>query len=218
MSAPTIRKTPPGDRQYATYRHEILLANQKVGTFTGYSKFKGNDEANDKAKLLLDYISRIVRNGYLLKSYEISFYTNKNFGNDYDDLLVQLYPHTFEVHGAAKLNIGLTHFLKTLYETIKAHGAAAATEQSKSMVTYTKKPSIDQLFRFDKDRFPNHEALAAFCKQCIAEGQNRNRVEGYYYKCMEIFPHTKIQKPSPSPDQQNYQANLTKLTQKFSAK
>ena len=234
MQDPTPRKTPPGDRQHATYRHEIALANQRVSRLTGYSKFVGNDEAHDKHKLLVDYVSRLVRNGYLQKSFEIVFYTNKGIGNDYDDVLLELYPRTYKAHGAAKLNLGLTRFLSELYAAIAAHGSEAGIEKAKAMATYVRKPEVDAHYKFDRNLFKTHDDLVRHCQRLITEGHRRPRVEGYYYKYMEIFPHTSPPKTSnapnsatplalqPSPDnqaqQQNYQANLAQLAAKFNAK
>lgn len=199
-----------GDRDHATYRHELFLLNGKL--LDGYSKHSGHDEVLDKNRLLLNVISRIVANGYLEKCYHLKFYTNLRLGHERDTLLVEMSQRGYESYGAAQLNMGLQTYLTALYEQIAKHGLAVAPTTTPDR---RQDRAQTDTFAFTKGRFKKHDELVAFCQKLITTGTaERFRVESFYYKYMELFPETSPQKAVQNEAQKQIQA----LTNKFNAR
>lgn len=106
----------------STYRHEIYLSNGKI--LTGYSKGLNLPELADKDTLIQRVTVRLFRNGYLHpqskgKSKEtacIAFFTNHPVD---PELIVFLYPKTYELATEELGNSVLINFLDRFYEMIK---------------------------------------------------------------------------------------------------
>ena len=187
-----------GDRQNATYRCEIYLRPEHCYSnvngdgavmFDGYSKHKFHDEPKDKERCLSNFVQRIVANGYLEKSYYISFCTNKNIGKSQDELLIEFNPLQSEkfivTHGAVQTYFILADYLKNLKE-IKL--STPEFKELKPNYPANNRASELELFRMYKNRFATKEDLVEHCKNLKVKKFPQGRIEGFYYAYLAAFP------------------------------
>lgn len=168
-----------GDRENATYRAELYLENGK--TLDGYSKHKNHDEPLDKEKCLVGYISRIIANGYLTKCQYIVFYSNKNHGKENDEILVELICHGYKLYGAAETMFDLKNYLVEVYR--KIHKGETFTE----VKPISAKSFSPDLFKIN-NQFKSKSELDNYCEGLKAKGVSYGRVQGFYYKYLQIHP------------------------------
>lgn len=173
---------PKGDRLNATYRHEFYQ-EARTSPFVGYSKMLGHAEAKDKEHLLEQYVSRMLKNGYLDRSYCMNFYTNNQQGNGEDDLLVSINPQGFVLHDRTQLfphlRDLLTRFFANKDDPDKQFAVVSNRKHSGSQV--------QSMYDF-KLKFRDRDELAEHCKKVkekFGEGQHE-RLKGYYFKMIEI--------------------------------
>jgi hypothetical protein len=190
-----------GDRQNATYRCEIYLRPEHCYSnvngdgavmFDGYSKHRFHDEPNDKERCLSNFVQRIVANGYLEKSYYISFCTNRNIGKSQDELLIEFNPLQSEkfivTHGAVQTYFILGDYLKNLKE-IKIN--TPEFKELKPSYPANNRASELELFRMYKNRFATKEDLVEHCKNLKGRRFPQGRIEGFYYAYLAAFPFTR---------------------------
>lgn len=176
------QKFPKGDRMNATYRHEFYQEARSL-PFVGYSKMLGHDEAQDKEYLLEQYISRLLRNGYLQKSYCMSFFTNYQHGNNDDLLLVSITSTGYELSNGAELHPHLNDTLKRYFQNLNN------PEKQNEVLANRKRMGFQAEHWYDfKKVFNSKQALVDHCSEIIknfGEGQ-RPRSKGYYFKVLEL--------------------------------
>jgi hypothetical protein len=177
-----MSKFPKGDRLNATYRHEFYQMD-RTSPFVGYSKMIGHQEAKDKEHLLEQYVSRMLKNGYLDRSYCMNFYTNLQQGNDQDTLLVSINPQGFVLHDRAQvfphLKDLLTRYFANLGNPDKQFAIVSNRKHTGSQV--------ESMYDF-KLKFSDRNELVAHCqkvKEKFGDGQHE-RLKGYYFKMIEI--------------------------------
>ncbi|PWK27208.1 hypothetical protein LV89_02023 [Arcicella aurantiaca] len=175
-------KLPKGDRLNATYRHEFYQ-EQRTSPFVGYSKMLGHAEAKDKEHLLEQYISRMLKNGYLDRSYCMNFYTNNQQGNGLDELLVSITPFQFQIHGAAQLFPHLKDMLQKFFANKND-----PTKQQQYLASRKRSGSQVEPFYDFKLTFTSEQALIDHCNEVIRRfGEDqRPRLKGWYWKMREI--------------------------------
>lgn len=177
-----MAKKYKGDRINATYRHEFYQEGKDL-PFVGYSKFVGNEEAQNKEELLENYISRMFRNGYFESSYAMDFYTNYNRGNHQDSLLVSINQQGYSLHNGAELFAQVDDMLKRFFANKGNPDAQNAILANRKRMGFEAKHWFD----FNK-KFANREELIQHCKtikQKFGEGQH-TRCTGYYFKMIEL--------------------------------
>jgi hypothetical protein len=175
-------KYPKGDRTNATFRM-VAYQSHRVAPFVGYSKMIGNPEAQDKDHVLEQYIFRMLRNGYLERSYCIEFYTNYQQGNDKDTLLVTLLNSEYQLGDDVLTNPYLKNTLERYYakrsDPKTDHAMIANREKTKS--------GLELLYSF-KRKFFTKEDLITHGEEILrkyGEGQ-RLRLRGWYKQMIEI--------------------------------
>jgi hypothetical protein len=177
-----MSKFPKGDRLNATYRHEFYQQN-RTSPFVGYSKMIGHAEAKDKEHLLEQYISRMLKNGYLDRSYCMNFYTNDKLGNDRDVLLVSINTQGFVLHDRAQIYPHLRDLLTRFFAN------KDDPEKQFAIVSNRKRTGtqVESMYDF-KQKFNDRDELAAHCKKVkeqFGESQHE-RLKGFYFKMIEI--------------------------------
>lgn len=177
-----MSKMLKGDRLNATYRHEFYQ-QQRQSPFVGYSKMEGHNEANDKEHLLEQYIARMLRNGYLDRSYAMNFYSNDKTGNGNDTLLVSINPTGYELHDRSQLFPHLKDMLNRFF--------AAKNDPTKQFEIISNRKhtgsQVEAFFKFDLN-FKDKQALVDHCTKVIEKfGESqRPRLKGWYFKMLEI--------------------------------
>ncbi len=187
-----------GDRQNASFRCEIYLKPQSIYSkvngagavmFDGYSKHKFHDEPKDKEQCLSNFVQRIVANGYLEKSYYISFLMNKNMGKNHDELLIEFNPLQSEkfivVHGAAQTYFILNEYLKNLNEL---RLGSTEFKELKPNFAANNRASELELFRIYQNRFKTKTELIEHCENLVKQQFPKGRIEGFYYAYLSAFP------------------------------
>ncbi len=171
-----------GDRMNATFRHEFYQADKAL-PFVGYSKFVGNNEAQNKEYLLEQYISRMLKNGYLEKSYAMNFFTNNNRGNDSDMLLVSINSMGYTLFNGVELYSQVDDLLKRFFQ------ARNNPEAQTQILANRKRMGFQAEYWYDfKKKFKDRAELIAHCKlikEKFGEGQH-SRCTGYYWKMIEL--------------------------------
>ncbi len=176
------QKFPKGDRMNATYRHEFYQESRSL-PFVGYSKMLGHDEAQDKEYLLEQYISRMLRNGYMEKSYCMDFFTNYQRGNEKDLLLVSINSTGYELTNGAELYPHLNNMLKHYFANINNPEKRDEVFANKKRMGF----QAEFWYNFQKT-FTCKAHLVEYCAEIIkkfGEGQ-RSRCKGYYFKVLEL--------------------------------
>lgn len=191
-----------GDRENATYRHEIFLNDGKVDVLDGYSKHKNHDEPLDKEKCLVGYISRIINNGYLSKSQYMVFYKHRKTGKENDDILVELHGQGFKLHGIAETMFDLKNYLNEVYT--KIHKGQEFTE----VKPISAKSFSPDLFKI-KGQFKSQAELDNYCEGLKTKGVPYGRVQGFYYAYLKVHPLTSVNEASEIKNIENLvQSNL----------
>ena len=138
-------------------------------------------------------MQRIVANGYLEKSYYISFCTNRNIGKSQDELLIEFNPLQSEkfivTHGAVQTYFVLGDYLKNLKE-IKMN--TPEFKELKPSYPANNRASELELFRMYKNRFATKEDLIEHCKNLKVRRFPQGRIEGFYYAYLEAFPFSQV--------------------------
>jgi hypothetical protein len=179
---PSKSKYPPGDRMNATFRMAAYQA-ERVAPFVGYSKMVGNAEAQDKDHVLEQYIFRMLRNGYLERSYCIEFYTNYQQGNDQDTLLVTLLDHEYVLGDDALTN----PYLKNTLDRFYAKRSNPNTDNAMIANRERAKSGLELMFSM-KRKFFSKEDLIKHGDEILrkyGEGQ-RLRLRGWYNQMISI--------------------------------
>jgi hypothetical protein len=176
------RKFPPGDRHNSTYRMRCRQP-QRDTPFVGYSKLVGHNEHINKEILLEKYIERMLNNGYLERSYLVEFLTNRNIGDNYDDVLVSLDLEGYELYGDAKLHPFLDDMLKRFYANRKNKDP---NSQIKIYSNRKRTDSQDDFFN-TKLKFNNKQELRNYYKKAVElfGDEIKSRAKGYCYFMIE---------------------------------
>lgn len=180
MSKPA--NLPKGDRINATYRHEFFQENRSL-PFVGYSKLIGHDEAQNKEYLLEQYVSRMLRNGYLEKSYCMEFLTNNKQGNNTDYVLVSINSQGYTLTNGAELMPHLNNMLKTYFHNLRNPEAQKQVLSSRTRMGFQAEYWYDFKKQFSsKDELVNHIKTI---KEKFGDQQHQ-RCVGFYWKIMEL--------------------------------
>ena len=178
-----MANVPKGDRMNATYRHEFFQKDRDL-PFVGYSKLIGHEEAQDKDYLLEQYVSRMLRNGYLEKSYCMTFFTNNKQGNNSDDVLVTITEGGFDLSGSAELNHHLKDMLSLFFQNRRNPDAQQRVLSSRTRIGHQAKFWYD----FEK-QFASKQALIdhiKLIKEKFGDKEQHARCVGYYWKMVEL--------------------------------
>lgn len=174
---------PKGDRMNATYRHEFFQEGLDL-PFVGYSKLLGHDEAQNKEYLLEQYISRMLRNGYLDRSYALIFLTNTKQGNQYDNELVTITEAGYTLTNGAELMPHLDKMLKFFFHNRRNPDAPKQVTASRTRIGHQAKFWYDFEKKFrDKAELVEHIKLI---KEKFGDKEQHVRCLGYYWKMIEL--------------------------------
>jgi hypothetical protein len=175
-------KYPKGDRINATFRMVAYQAHRDA-PFVGYSKMIGNPEAQDKDHLLEQYIFRMLRNGYLERSYCVEFYTNFQQGNDQDTLLVTLLDKEYQLGDDVLTN----PYLKNTLDRFYAKRADPTTDHDMIANREKAKTGLELAYSF-KRKFYSKDDLIKHGEEIIRKyGESqRLRLRGWTKQMIEI--------------------------------
>lgn len=176
------------DKIYSTYRHKIFYNDGN--SVDGYSKGENVDEPKDKTKLLMNIISRLLNNGYLVtpqrNCFKIEFY-KRDFTQlkQNEEIVLTLYPESSQLGNYAPISCDpiFNQFIKQIDKLrIDAlNGNTINFAQAKPTKTPQPKHTKD-----DFDYTPTtREQLLKKCTSLIERGFERGRVEGYWYSMLE---------------------------------
>ena len=171
-----------GDRINATFRHEFYQQDKSL-PFVGYSKFVGNNEAQNKEYLLEQYISRMLRNGYLEKSYAMDFFTNYQLGNNKDLLLVSINSTGYTLSNGAELYTQVDDMLKRYFQNL------GNSEAQTQVLANRKRMGFQAEYWYDfKKQFANKNELISHIKRIKEKfgDEQHSRCKGYYFKMIEL--------------------------------
>jgi hypothetical protein len=182
----TSKKTFPGAGRFdsinSTYKHEIILKNEKI--LSGYSKGLLQNETPDKTVLLQKVILRLINNGYLKadRTLRIDFYL-KSFLAGGDELILSLEPLSYVVIGDQFLmNERLNSFLKRLYMNLRQGKVVTKDLADKRKVIFE-----DDIFNLKKKIFDNENDLREYCIKKIKEGHEEQRAKHYFYSYKDKY-------------------------------
>jgi len=143
-------------------------ALNSVDLLTGYSKFRGQDEAADKKLMLLRKIVTLHRNGYFDRSRQIDIYMRVGpFINKAEDrLIMQLTPKMARLHESILEHTETVEFINNFYDYMKA---------GKDPAALLPKPKAN----FSKDDYFNVE------KQSLRIGVDTLKLNAYTARLMK---------------------------------
>lgn len=193
-----------GDRINARFLVDIdFNSNQKATHMRGYSKFVGKPEAIDPARSLHGFVSRLISNGYLDRSYFMEFRTNTLEGGE---LLLQLTPSNYELFGAAKFYLPLEVTLNQVF-TLRKNGG----DYLEILQEYRQQPKTKEkdLFSFQQGKFKNEQELRAHCQKLFHQLKfPLPRVEGFFNEYRKHFDNdTPYENPVVTNLANNFNAN-----------
>ena len=180
-----MKKNEP-DYSNSTYWWIMNLApGNKKPFLTGYSKFQGQSEANDKINCLIRKIYMLYHYGWLDKCTHIDIY--KRLGplpnKQVDRNILILYPNDYEVPDrdlVLKMPVELKTFLDKFYECLNT-GKAVEYLLPKRKEEFSK----DDLYQVHKYNFTRIKDLHDWCVKKIADGEPRDMVMGFYEKYLQ---------------------------------
>ncbi|WP_420153683.1 hypothetical protein [Siphonobacter sp.] len=190
MNRPLVPRKPQGDSIYAVWKATYYMTEgNAVKEMKGYSKFTGQTENSDPASSLLGFVSRLISNGYLEKTYYMEFYTNAFYSDRRQELVVELTPDNYELHGIAQAYYPLKKILDDVYAMKKnklAYKDIAA--QYKQGPKAAKKAEDEKLFKFDPGRFKSEKEFGDYCQWLQdVKGYPRGRCVGFFQAYRKTF-------------------------------
>lgn len=168
-----------GDSYNAMYAADYNLnPDQKRDTLRGYSKAIGKSEHIDPYQNLKGFVLRILKAGWLEKSSYIVFRTN-TFNPNESEILVEVTPYGYNLHGHAKFNFELINKLDEIY-LLRSNGGDYIEVLKKYQQTPTVRTNEKSLFSFEQV-FKNEEELKQHCVKLLNDYKfPRLRVEGFF--------------------------------------
>ena len=174
----------------STYYQVIQLKNGFV--LKGYSKRSGFDEKNDKQSLLINWIIRMHKSGYLDESFaeknpkkkraikEITYFLNSPTRKRPILNLKYKYYEVLDGEWAIRNNEVIS-FLDQFYEALKSRNI----DRVKSLYIHAKTEYKDP-FDVSKKRFPTKQALLSYCHSKIEENVfNKEQATAFYNKYLD---------------------------------
>jgi len=176
------------DNYDSTYIQSILLDNGL--TLLGYSKKEGFAEKNDKQALLINWIVRMHKSGYLDVNHpdkkrritEIEYFLNKH---PHKTTILRLNYHYYECLDVewAMTNKQVFQFLDTFYEALKS----GDTTKIKSLYVH-KKIRFSDPFDLSMQRFITKKSLMDYCHRMITEKKfTKEQAKGFHQKYTEKY-------------------------------
>lgn len=161
------KTTEKKDSFYSTYWWEIWLDKNhfdnspRVEKMTGYSKYKGMDEAKDKEYLLMSRIKMLFTNGYLSRCKMIEIFWKKGdvVNKKTDPKIVTLYSNTFmlEPHYLSPKFNEWQLFLRRLYDVVRTgKGMEFLLPEMKAGFSKDDYLNIDKYFFTSIEQLQNH--------------------------------------------------------------
>lgn len=183
------KSKPKGDNVFATWKATYYMTEENaVKEMKGYSKFLGQTENSDPASSLLGYIGRLISNGYLEKTYYMEFYTNAFYNDRRQELVVELTPDGYTLHGIATAYYPLKKMLDDAYARKRAgHDYKDVVAQYKQ-APKSNKEEEQKLFSFAPGRFKTEKEFSDYCKWLQEEkGFPRGRCVGFFQAYRQTF-------------------------------
>ena len=173
----------------STYIQQIYLQNGKE--FTGYSKRIGFAEKNDKQAVLINWIIRMHKAGYLDKNYpdtkrriyNIEYYLNHYPGKQ---IILSLYYDYYECLNSlwGITNIKVIRFLDNFYEELRKGNS----HNIKSFYIH-KRTRYNDPFDLSQRRFITQKSLHDYCYRMIEKNTfTQEQALGFYRKYIEKYP------------------------------
>jgi len=172
----------------STYIQLISLRNGLE--FMGYSKKQGFAEKNDKQALLINWIIRMHKSGYLDSKHtdkrraitEIEYYLNKHPHKTPILRLNYQYYECLDTRWAME-NKEVFKFLDSFYEALKSGDA----HQIKSLYIY-KKTRFNDPYDLSTKRFITKKSLRDYCHRMIEEKKfTKEQAIGFHQKYTEKY-------------------------------
>ncbi|MCB0374783.1 MAG: hypothetical protein KDD04_02580 [Sinomicrobium sp.] len=173
----------------STYLQKIYLQNGNV--LTGYSKRVGFAEKNDKQAVLINWIIRMHKAGYLDEFYpdakrrirSIEYCLNHH---PYQRLILCLFYNYYECMDSrwGVENREVIYFLDNFYQAIKR----GDIHKVKALYIH-KKTRFSDPFDLSQRRFITRKSLNAYCRQMIKSNTfTEEQAKSFYAKYTEKYP------------------------------
>jgi len=182
-------KSASWDIYDSTYIQVIYLQNGKE--FTGYSKRTGFAEKNDKQALLINWIIRMHKAGYLDESwpdtrrkvYNIEYYINHH---PIKKIILSLYYKYYECLDSkwGMSNIRVIEFLDTFYNILNS----GDPQKIKSLYVH-KKTRYNDPFDLSQRRFITQKSLHEYCHRMMENNTfTQEQSLSFYKNYIEKYP------------------------------
>lgn len=182
-------KTAGWDTYDSTYIQRIYLRNGKE--FIGYSKRLGFAEKNDKQALLINFIIRMHKSGYLDENYpdttrrvyNIEYYLNHH---PYKRVILCLFYKYYECLDSrwGVENKEVMRFLDTFYDALNK----GEVQKVKSLYVYKRNRFTDP-FDLSQKRFITQKSLNDYCHRMMENNTfTPEQAKSFYAKYCEKYP------------------------------
>jgi len=183
------------DKMYSTYWWIITLDhqhpenyNENVKEITGYSKFQGHDEAQDKRQMLMRKCVMLAQHGYIQRCKRIEVYARDPreaiINKKTSMLLFTMYPKDFRLEPEYLKIYVWVKFLNDFYLAMR-NGGDVTYLLPKPKATFSK----DEFFDVSKHTFRTSAHLQTYCAKMVRNGHPFDQVTGFYHKYIEKFPN-----------------------------
>ena len=177
----------------STYIQKIYLSNGMQ--FFGYSKKNNFSEKNDKQALLINWIVRMHKSGYLDENYHdtrrtidfIEYYVNHY---PHKKLILRLRYHYYECLDEvwSLKNRNVIKFLDEFYSALNSRD----NQKIKSLYIH-KKTRVEDPFDMSIRRFITKKSLLDYCHRMQEEKKfTQEQAMAFFNKYSEVYPFDKI--------------------------
>lgn len=186
----TDNKTRPGwDTEFSTYFWLIHLdldhPYNNTDKITGYSKYRFQDEAQDKDYLLRRNIAMLFKRGYFERMHRVEFFQRVDplLDKMRSPKILVCYPHHYDIpefnHDVIYKKFG--PWLHAFYECVNT--GKAIDELIPAVKKGVDKDEFINPFRFD---FKSVAHLYAHATRLLRHGHAQGEVEAFIRKCKEL--------------------------------